>query len=74
MPYQHFTKQPIQLTTLNNNLFITYYRNKNQTTAHPWRDGHSISICVCGVWDVGGKDCGSSLQEGASHTYTLKLD
>ena len=30
MSYQHFTKQPIQLTTHNNNLFITYFRNKNQ--------------------------------------------
>ena len=30
MPYQHFTKQPLQLTSHNNNLFITYFRNKNQ--------------------------------------------
>ena len=30
MSYQHFTKQPIQLTSHNNNLFITYFRNKNQ--------------------------------------------
>ena len=30
MPYQHFTKQPLQLTSHNNNLFITYFKNKNQ--------------------------------------------
>ena len=22
------------------------------TTAHPWCDGHSTSISVCGVWEV----------------------
>ena len=30
MSYQHFTKQPIQLITYNNNYFITYFRNQNQ--------------------------------------------
>ena len=30
MPYQHFTKPPIQLITYNDNYFITYFRNQNQ--------------------------------------------
>ena len=25
------------------------------------------------LWGVGGKSCGSSLQEGVLHTYTLRL-
>ena len=29
---------------------------------------------ACGVWGVGSKNEDSSLQEGASHTYTLRLD
>ena len=37
MPYQHLTKQPIQLTSHNDNLFITYFRNKNQNL--PLRKG-----------------------------------
>ena len=43
----------------------------NLTTVHHWRDGHSTSI-KC-LWGVGGKGRGSSLQEGTSHTYTLRL-
>ena len=40
------------------------------TTAHPWCDGHSISINACRVW---GARPSSSLQEEVSHTYTLRL-
>ena len=39
------------------------------TTAHPWCDGHSTSINACRR----GMGQGLSLQEGVSHTYTLKL-
>ena len=31
-------------------------------------------LSACGVWGVGSKNEDSSLQEGASHTYTLRLD
>ena len=34
--------------------------------------GTTVSL-TCEVWGVGGKGRGSSLQEGTSHTYTLKL-
>ena len=40
-------------------------------TAHLWCVGYSISINAYG--SVGGKGQGSSLQEGVSHTYILKL-
>ena len=45
--------------------------NPQFTTAHLWCSGHSTSINACEVW--GGKGWGSSLQEGASHTYILRL-
>ena len=51
-------------------MFSTIYL---QTTAHPWCDGHSISISACGVWGVGGKGRDSNLQEGVSYTYIFRL-
>ena len=41
------------------------------TTAHFWCGGHSISISACE--SVGGKDRDSSLHEGVSHTYILRI-
>ena len=41
------------------------------TTAHPWRDGHSTSISVCGMWE--GQGSGFKSPEGALHTYKLRL-
>ena len=38
-------------------------------TVHLRCDGHSIKY----LWSVGGKGQSSSLKEGASHTYTLRL-
>ena len=32
----------------------------------------SLHMYKC-LWGIGGKDCGSNLQEEASHTYTLRL-
>ena len=37
---------------------------------HLWCDDHSTSLSACGVL---GQGLGSSLQEGVSHTYTLRL-
>ena len=56
----------IKLLYLFNKIFVT--------TAHPWCGGLSTSISACGVWGVGGKGRDSSLHEGASHTYTLRLN
>ena len=50
-----------------------YVKKFYLTTAHPQCNGHSISTSICGVWGRGGKGWSSSLQEGVSHTYTLKL-
>ena len=41
-----------------------------KTTIHPWCDDHFLYKYL---WGVGGKGRGSSLQERASHTYTLRL-
>ena len=43
------------------------------TTVHPWCGNHFTSISACGMWGVGGKGRGSSIQEGVSHIYTLRL-
>ena len=48
-----------------------YYKFPITVTVHPWREGHSISISTCGVWE--GKNRDLSLQERVSHTYTLRL-
>ena len=41
------------------------------TIAYSWCDGHSTSISACEVWEA--RVGVLNLQEGASHTYTLKL-
>ena len=41
------------------------------TIAYPWCDGHSTSISACEVWEA--RVGVLNLQEGASHTYTLRL-
>ena len=53
------------------NIFKNFLWKKKKltTTAYSWYDNHSTST----LRDARGKDRGSSLQEGASHTYTLRL-
>ena len=46
-------------------------KSMNNTTAHPWCDGHSTNISACWVWR--GKGQGSNFQKGVLHTYTLRL-
>jgi len=59
-----------------NHLFLeTFYRklkNYQKTIAYPWCNNRSTNISTCGMWRDKSQD--SSLQEGASHTYTFILD
>ena len=46
-------------------------QDSRNITAHAWCGGHSTSISA--LLGVGGKGWGSSFQQGASYTYTLRL-
>ena len=53
-------------------IFQNFYFILFFTTAHLWHDNHYTSICKC-TWGMKGQGLDLSLQEGVSHTYTLRL-
>ena len=42
---------------------------EGRTTTHPWYNSHKYKC----LWGGGDKSRSSNLQEGVSHTYTLRL-